>query len=462
MAANGNATKILGNLITGTTGTTSTNLVYSTSPTLITPALGTPSALVLTNATGLPIAGITGLGTGVGTALAVNIGSAGAFITFNGALGTPSSGTATNLTGTASGLTAGAVTNATLTTALTVNTGTLTLTANAANTSVLTIGAGAVSVSGSNTGDQTNISGNAATVTTNANLTGSITSVGNATSIASQTGTGTKFVVDTSPTLVTPVLGVATATSINKVTITAPATSSTLTVADGSSLITSGAFALTLTSTATSNATIPAGTNTLYSTLSGSITSAQMLASMSDETGTGALVFGTTPTFTTSMLLSSGFVMNWNASNVVLTHSSAVLTLGTGDFRVTNAGSNTASVVTLGGTQTITAKRITKRTGTVASSGTPTINSDTVDFFSITALAVAITSFTTNLSGTPTDAQTLWIAITDNGTARALAWGTSFEASTVALPTTTVISTRLDVGFVWNTVTSKWRCVAAA
>lgn len=47
----------------------------------------------------------------------------------------------------------------------------------------------------------------ASTVTTNANLTGVITSSGNATSIASQTGTGTKFVVDTSPTLVTPVLG---------------------------------------------------------------------------------------------------------------------------------------------------------------------------------------------------------------------------------------------------------------
>lgn len=48
---------------------------------------------------------------------------------------------------------AGTVTNATLTTALTVNTGTVTLTGNVANTSVLTIGAGAVSVSGTNTGD---------------------------------------------------------------------------------------------------------------------------------------------------------------------------------------------------------------------------------------------------------------------------------------------------------------------
>lgn len=46
------------------------------------------------------------------------------------------------------------------------------------------------------------------------NLTGPITSVGNATSIASQTGTGTKFVVDTSPTLVTPNIGVASATTL--------------------------------------------------------------------------------------------------------------------------------------------------------------------------------------------------------------------------------------------------------
>lgn len=50
--------------------------------------------------------------------------------------------------------------------------------------------------------------------TTNANLTGPITSVGNATSINSQTGTGTKFVVDTSPTLVTPIIGVAAGTSL--------------------------------------------------------------------------------------------------------------------------------------------------------------------------------------------------------------------------------------------------------
>jgi hypothetical protein len=72
----------------------------SASPSLVTPALGTPASGTLTSCTGLPIStGVSGLGTGIATALAVNVGSAGAPVTFNGALGTPSSGTLTNGTG---------------------------------------------------------------------------------------------------------------------------------------------------------------------------------------------------------------------------------------------------------------------------------------------------------------------------------------------------------------------------
>lgn len=73
-------------------------------------ALGTPASGTATNLTGMPIStGLTGAGTGVLTALGVNVGAAGSFVVNGGALGTPSSGVATNLTGTASSLTAGAV-----------------------------------------------------------------------------------------------------------------------------------------------------------------------------------------------------------------------------------------------------------------------------------------------------------------------------------------------------------------
>jgi hypothetical protein len=69
------------------------------------------------------------------------------------------------------------------------------------------------------------------------------------------TGTGVVVLANT-PTLITPVLGVASATSINKVAITAPATSATLTIADGKTFTSSN----TLTLTGTDGASIAFGT----------------------------------------------------------------------------------------------------------------------------------------------------------------------------------------------------------
>jgi hypothetical protein len=105
--------------------------------------------------------------------------------------------------------------------------------------------------------------------------------------------------------------------------------------------------------------------------------------------------------------------------------------------------------------------RIQPRVTTIASAAEPTINTDNCDAVSITALATAITSMTTNLTGTPNNFDELIFRIKDDGTARAITWGASFEAKGVALPTTTVISKVLTVAFIYDSVTSKWGCVGA-
>lgn len=51
----------------------------------------------------------------------------------------------------------------------------------------------------------------------------------------------------------------------------------------------------------------------------------------------------------------------------------------------------------------MTNKRITRRAPAITQSATPTINTDVTDVAHITGLAQAITSMTTNLSGTPVE-----------------------------------------------------------
>jgi hypothetical protein len=173
------------------------------------------------------------------------------------------------------------------------------------------------------------------------NLTGPITSVGSATSIASQTGTGTKFVVDTSPTLVTPVLGVATATSINGTSI--PSTKTLVVTTDKLS-----ALAAT--------------------------TSAELAGVISDETGTGSLVFATSPTLVTPVLGTPTSVTLTNGTGLPVSGitASTSTALGVGSIELGHATDTTIArasagvvniegvpIVTTTATQTLTNKTLT-------------------------------------------------------------------------------------------------------
>ncbi len=407
--------KIQGTAVSGTTG--SVNVVFSTSPTLITPALGTPTALVGTNITGTAAgltagtvttnANLTGAITSTGNttslgsfssaslsgALTDETGSGSAVFATSPALvtpdlGTPSAAVLTNATGTASGLTAGTATVANTISSANEAADTtcfpLFITASgtqslqAKNNTSLTFNSntgelGSTSFSGAGTGlTGTAASLTAGTVTTNANLTGVITSAGNATSIASQTGTGTKFVVDNTPTLITPVLGVATGTSLDvsgvlesgvngatggqlkmfgstsgDVTLKVAAAAGTATnfqlpadngtntyvLQTNGSGVTSwvpqsggGAFNSITSGTNTTAAMVVGSGATLSATGTGTITataiavggitglgtgvatflatpsSANLITAVTDETGSGSLVFATSPTLVTPVL----------------------------------------------------------------------------------------------------------------------------------------------------------------
>lgn len=164
--------------------------------------------------------------------------------------------------------------------------------------------------------------------------------------------------------------------------------------------------------------------------------------------------------------LRTGFVAEHSAAGV---HDSTKVPVVSGGYSTTvttTASTNvtlptTGTLATRAGTEILSNKQIDPGTDTVASSATPSINTDTTAFFTITALATAITSMTTNLSGTPTNGRKLTIRIKDDGTARAITWGASFASRGGTLPTTTVSGKYHYIGLIYNSTASVWDCVVA-
>jgi hypothetical protein len=184
----------------------------------------------------------------------------------------------------------------------------------------------------------------------------------------------------------------------------------------------------------------------------------------------GALMNVIPPTGNAIIVGVVAYKNNPNGSIYVKQENSFIVSAGTitGQVAIANGGTGSstlagASIVTYTGTETLTNKRINPRVTNITSSATITPPSDTVDQYSVTALAVPATIAIP--SGTAVAGQKLVIRIKDNGTAQALTWTTSAGGYRVigsTLPTTTVASKVVYIGCIYNATESFWDVVSVA
>lgn len=348
-----------GTAISAASTTGSGAVVLDTSPTLVTPALGTPSSATLTNATGLPLAsGVTGQLPLANGGTGANLSDPGADrILFwddsAGAVTWLTAGTGLTITDTTITATGGGGTPGGSDTQLQYNdnssfggiTGattdgtTVTLTrpviariddANGNESVVFTSSASAV--------NYIDI-GNAAT-----GLAPSILATGSDTDVFLYLlGQGTGGVIIASSAYENILATTAVSTAVNWLEIENAATGQDVTISTNGS------------DTDVDMRLAPKGAGNVVVT-----------TALVPDANDGAAL-GTTALSFSDLFLASGGVINFNNGNAVITHSSGVITVSTGDLRVTTAGTNTASAVTVGGTQTLTNKTLTSPTITTAS-----------------------------------------------------------------------------------------------
>lgn len=180
---------------------------------------------------------------------------------------------------------------------------------------------------------------------------------------ATTNGTGSTVILQGSPTLTTPNIGVATATSVNKVTITAPVTGSSLTIADGKTLTANNSITIAGVDGKTftlNNSLTHAGTDATTQTFpSVSATIPRVVASGTSALGTGSISSGAcaaaVTTSATGTFTTDDFLADFNADPTGTTgyqaSASGMLTIikyptaNNVNFAVCN---NTASSVTPG------------------------------------------------------------------------------------------------------------------
>lgn len=194
---------------------------------------------------------------------------------------------------------------------------------------------------------------------------------------------------------------------------------------------------------------------------------------LNQNTTGSAATLTTSRTFQTNLASTTAVGFNGSANNVHgVTGTLPVANGGTGATTLTGIlkGNGTGAVTavtapsgTIVGTtdsQTLENKRINPRVVSPSITSSYTINVDVTDLYDISGQSSNVTF--NNPSGTPVNGQKMMIRIKDNGTARTITWGSSFQSSGVAaLLATTVVNREHHVLLVYSPGVSKWVCLAA-